>query len=447
MIKNLTAIACLAISAQISAITLSEYTDKLTQAHPFYAQLSLSEEASQINHQSAKSYSDWSAQLNVNDSYSPTTSLNSASYEVSTKKIIEETGGNLKLKHSWSDNSLTPATNLTSITYSQPLMENQGGVNDSLSADLAGIDLESKQLSLTEQSEAFLASKSKRFIDLALAQEKAETYRMNLAFSVQQLSIASEKYAQSLLTKSSLLQEQDSFVRAQQQSLQASQELSSVRQELSLLVAIDSKLMLAEFDLFQDQRVSSGDIARFVGNSRTIRQINYDRQKLKRQLISNENKLEPSLNLSVSLTSQGNSNSYFDSFANQDTSWQVGLSFMYPLGNTKELLDIRRTENLLAQLNFRQQEAELNLEQQIVSLLSRIDLLQELMGISLKQSQLANAKTLEIEAKYNDALSQKSSVIAAQKSANLTKLSYAQAAAGYQKAVIDYLSLTDQLVK
>ena len=124
----------------------------------------------------------------------------------------------------------------------------------------------------------------------------------------------------------------------------------------------------------------------------------------------------------------------------------MGVNFTYAFGNTREQLDIERTKNSLAQLDSRRRESETNLAQQINAQISRIDLLQELTQISLELSLLANDKAAEAQKQYNNAKSQKTNVIAAQKSANTAKLSYVQAATSLQKAIIDYLSLSDQLI-
>ena len=446
MKKCFIAILCMGATAQTYALTLNEYNKILIQKHPFYSQLSLSEAANQLAHQASQLQYDWNTQISINDNYTSSGGLNSAKTEISTQKAIKGTGGNLSIKHSWNDNGLTQPTNLTSIAYSQPFLQNQSGINTSLLSDLANIDLESKKISLIEQSEKFLASKSKKFIDLMLAQEKVVVIYANTILSEQQLNIANEKHGQSVLSESSLMQEQDNYIRAKKQLLQAKQELDSMQKELAMWIGISSQLMIAEFDVFQEQAPLDKATKSLVSNSRTIQQLNLDRKKLQRQLISHENKLKPSVNLNVGLTSQGSADSYLDSFSNQSSSFEMGLNFTYPFGNSKEQLDIERTRNSLAQLNSRMQESEANLAQQINAQFSLIELLQQLMEISLEQSLLADAKANEMQAQYFDANSQKSNVLAAQKNANTAKLSYTQAAASLKKTIIDHLNLTDQLI-
>ena len=64
---------------------------------------------------------------------------------------------------------------------------------------------------------------------------------------------------------------------------------------------------------------------------------------------------------------------------------------------------------------------------------------------SLEQGQLANEKVIEEKTKYDDARGQKSLLLVAQKNANSARLSSVQAAANYQKIVIDYRAAIDQL--
>ena len=96
-------------------------------------------------------------------------------------------------------------------------------------------------------------------------------------------------------------------------------------------------------------------------------------------------------------------------------------------------------------MDAQRRETELNLEQQINYLLAQIDLLSELVEISLEQGELANEKVVEEKIKYDDARGQKSLLIAAQKNANLARLTNIQTAASYQKIIIDYRAAVDQL--
>ena len=449
-------IFCLFLSSNVVAITVEEFSAKLMQTHPFFLQLSLSEKVSLVDQKIARTYTDWNIQMGANESFTAGDDISSrlykdlytTSYEVSALRKIPNSGANLNLKHSWNRNdkdSTVLNTNIFSVDYVQPLLQNKDGLNDRLAVDVAEIDLLAKQVNLLEQAESFLASKLTKLIDLALKQELEKLYMFQLELSKQQLDLAEGKFSNSLIDKSSLLQEKDIYVKANQQWLQSSRELNILRQELASLIDVRESEMVVEFDLFEEQQIIRVDPAVFVNNSRSIQKFDFDKSKLKRQLETYENKTMPNVNLNMGFASQAEDDKYFSSFGNRDFSWNIGVDVSYPLGVRKESLDVERTEISIAQLDAQRRETEINSEQQISYLLAQIDLLSELVEISLEQGELANEKVIEEKIKYEDARGQKSLLIAAQKNANLARLTNIQTAASYQKIIIDYRAAVDQL--
>ena len=456
MWNRIACVFCLFLSTNVIAITAEEFSAKLMQTHPYFLQLSLSEKVSLVDQKIARTYADWNIQMGVNESFSAGDDISSrlykdlytTSYEVSAHRKIANSGANLNLKHSWSRNdkdSTVLNTNVFSLDYVKPLLQNQNGLNDRLAVDIADIDLLAKQVSLLEQAESFLASKLTKLVDLALKQELEQLYMFQLELSKQQLDLAEEKFSNSLIDKSSLLQEKDTYVKANQQWLQSSRELSILRQELASLINVKESEMVVEFDLFKEQSIMRVEPAVFVKNSRSMQKFDFDKSKLQRRLETYENKTMPSVNLNMGIASQAEDDKYFSSFGNRDFSWNIGVDVSYPLGVRKESLDVERTEISIAQLDAQRRETEINLEQQVSYLLAQIDLLAELVDISLEQGELANEKVIEEKTKYDNARGQKSLLIAAQKNANLARLSNVQTAASYQKIIIDYRAATDQL--
>ena len=456
MWNRIVCVCCLFLSANVIAITSEEFSAKLMQTHPFFLQLSLSEKVSLVDQKIARTYTDWNIQMGANESFSAGDDIASriyedlftTSYEFSASKKIANSGANLNLKHSWNrtdKDSTKLNTNVFSIDYVTPLLQNKNGLNDRLAVDVADIDSLGKQVSLLEEAESFLASKLTKLVDLALKQEIEQLYMFQLELSKQQLDLAEEKFSNSLIDKTSFLQEKDTYVKANQQWLQSSRELIILRQELASLINVQEAEMVVEFDLFKEQSVMRVNPAVFVKNSRSIQKFDFDKSKLQRQLETYENKTIPSVNLNMGIDSQAEDDKYFSSFGNRDFSWNIGVDISYPLGVRKESLDVERAEISIAQLDAQRRETEINSEQQINYLLAQIDLLSDLVDISLEQGELANEKVIEEKTKYEDARGQKSLLIAAQKNANLARLSNVQAAANYQKIIIDYRAVTDQL--
>ena len=456
MMNRIVCFFCLFLSTNVIAITAEEFSAKLMQTHPFFLQLSLSEKGSLVDQKAARTYTDWNIQMGADESFSSGDDISSrlysdlftTSYDITASKKIANSGANLNLIHSWNrtdKDSTILNTNVFSLDYVTPLLQNKDGLNDRLAVDVADIDLLTNQVNLLEEAESFLASKLTKFVDLSLKQELEQLYMFQLELSKQQLELAEEKFSNSLIDKSNLLQEKDIYVKANQQWLQSSRELNILRQELASLIDVKESEMVIEFDLFKEQSIIRVKPDVFVKESRLIQKFDLDKSKLQRQLETYENKTMPSVNLIMGFATQAEDDKYFNSFGNRDFSWNIGVDVAYPLGVRKESLDVERAEISIAQLGAQRRETEINSEQQISYLLAQIDLLYELFEISLEQGELANQKVLEEKAKYDDARGQKSLLIAAQKNANLARLTNVQTAASYQKIIIDYRAATDQL--
>ncbi|SVE52089.1 uncharacterized protein METZ01_LOCUS504943, partial [marine metagenome] len=215
MLKRFTVLVFIFFTVNANAITLNEFSAKLIETHPFFVQLSLSEKTSLLDQKASLTYSDWNIKAGASESFSSgeDTStrlykdLYSTSYEVSAGRKIENSGANLNLKHSLTrddkDSSATHS-NVFSIDYIRPLLQNKDGINDRLTLDIASLDLIAKKVNLEEQAENFLASKLSKFVDLALKQEIVKIHKRELDLSKQQLDLTEGKYKNSLIDKSNL---------------------------------------------------------------------------------------------------------------------------------------------------------------------------------------------------------------------------------------------------
>ena len=446
----------LLMSLNANAMTLNEFSERLVETHPYFVQLSLSEKTSLLDQKSSLTYSDWNIKAGASETFTggeDTSSriykdLYSTKYEVSANRKVENSGASVNLKHSLTRNdkdSNASHANLLAIDYVRPLLQNKDGLNDRLASDLASLDFIAKQVSLEEQAETFLASKLSKFIDLAVKQEIVKNHKISLDLSKQQLDLDEEKFKNSLIDKSVLIQQKDSYVKAKQQLLQSSKELIIERRELANLIGSKESDMIVDLDLYEVHNLTEIDPRSFVNDSRSILKYDFDKARLQRQLVTFENKTMPSINLNLGLSSLGENDKYFGSFGNRDYSWNVGVDISYPLGSRKQLIDVERAEISIDTIDAKKNEAEITNIHQINYLLAQVDLLSELVVLYLEQGSLAEEMVIEEQIKFSEARGQKSLVIAAKRNANLANLTYLQAAGTYQKIVIDYKAAIDQL--
>ena len=445
----------LLMSLNANTMTLNEFSERLVETHPYFVQLSLSEKTSLLDQKSSLTYSDWNIKAGASESFTggEDTSilyddLYTTKYEVSANRKVENSGASVNLKHSLTRNdkdSDASHSNLLAFDYVRPLLQNKDGLNDRLASDLASLDLIAKQVSLEEQAETFLASKLSKFIDLAVKQEIVKNHKISLDLSKQQLELDEEKFKNSLIDKSALIQQKDSYVKAKQQLLQSSKELIIERRELANLIGSKESDMIVDLDLYEVHNLTEIDPRSFVNDSRSILKYDFDKARLQRQLVTFENKTMPSINLNLGLSSLGENDKYFGSFGNRDYSWNVGVDISYPLGSRKQLIDVERAEISIDTIDAKKNEAEITNIHQINYLLAQVDLLSELVVLYLEQGSLAEEMVIEEQIKFSEARGQKSLVIAAKRNANLANLTYLQAAGTYQKIVIDYKAAIDQL--
>ncbi|MDC0492168.1 TolC family protein [Candidatus Pseudothioglobus singularis] len=444
------------LSSSSSAITLDEFSQQLVENHPYFVQLSLSEKTSLINQKSLSTYTDWNIKAGVSETYTGGDEvasrlydgLYSTKYDIGATRKVSHSGASVNLKHSLTRNdkdSNSTHSNLFSIDYVRPLLQNKDGLNDKLNLDLASIDLLAKKISLEEQAENFLASKLSKFVDLAVKQEVVKNHKIALNLSNEQLQLAEDKFKNSLIDITVLIQEKDNYVKARQQSLQSNKELIIERRELADLIGASESEMIVEMDLFKKQALSDVKPREFVKSSRAIQKFDFDKAKLQRELESLENKKMPNLNLNLGLSSLGENDKVFSSFGNRNYSWNVGVDISYPLGSRKELLAVENTEIKMSDTDAKKREAEIDSLQHINYLLAQVDLLTELVALYLEQGALAEEKVIEEQIKYSEARGQKSLVLAAKTSSNRANLTYLQAAGTYQKIIIDYKAAIDQL--
>ncbi len=446
----------ISLSVNVNAITLDEFSESLVESHPHFIQLSLSEKSSLLNQKSLSTYTDWNIIAGVSETFTGGedvasrlyNDLYSTNYQIGATRKIENSGASVNLTHSLTRNSKdnkSTHSNLLSVDYIRPLLQNKDGLNDRLNLDLASIDLMAKKVSLEEQAENFLASKLSKFIDLALKQEIVKNHKVALDLAKQQLDLTEDKFKNSLVDVTVLIQEKDKFVKAKQQSLQSNKELIIERRELADLIGVKESDMIIEMNLFEEHELDNISPREFVKNSRVMQQYDFDKAKLQRELETNENKTMPNVNLNLGLSSLGENDKYFGSFGNRDYSWNIGVDISYPLGSRKELIAVENTEIKMSDIDAKKEEAEINSVQQINYLLAQVDLLSELVDLYLEQGALAEEKVIEEQIKFSEARGEKSLVLAAKISANQANLTYLQAAGTYQKIIIDYKAATDQL--
>ena len=148
--RTILAALTVSLSLNVSAITLDEFSERLVESHPYFVQLSLAEKTSLLNQKSLSTYADWNIKAGASETFTGGEDVASrlykdlyaTKYEIGATRKVENSGASINLKHSLTRNdkdSNATHSNLFSVDYVRPMLQNKDGLNDRLNLDLASM--------------------------------------------------------------------------------------------------------------------------------------------------------------------------------------------------------------------------------------------------------------------------------------------------------------------
>lgn len=431
-----------------SALTTTEFITQLKN-HPFFQTQQLSKELKNLDLKASKANRDWQIGVDSNYQNSDLNNLNSTNIQQNTKSLgitagkkIISSGGDLSLKHIWTQRNGSD-NNITSIDYIHPLLKNKYGINDRLNNDLAVLAVALEKLNIAEKTEDFIRENFSKFIDLAYfeAQKTINQKRLNLA--VAELKLVKAKYAASVVDKADVLVAEDAHQNATQQWLQAKQDLLLGQHELAIILGLEVKNIKAEFDLFKTYNLTSINLSKKLNQGRVLTTFKLNHKILKRRLKSAENNTNAKLDLRLNISSEDDNNA---NSKNQNPAYKIGLGFSYPLGNTKNKTAADRISTEILQLKTSKRETFLRLLSSAKITREKIHSLLEILKSNKQQIKIAKARTSEQRQQYLDGNGQASFVINAQNNQQNAELGHARTGRQYQKTVLEFRSIIDELL-
>ena len=123
----------------------------------------------------------------------------------------------------------------------------------------------------------------------------------------------------------------------------------------------------------------------------------------------------------------------------------LGLQLSFPIGYTAAQSHIQRTDLEATQLEARRDEVILELSSAIANVHTQITELAEVLRLNQEQIESAQRKTNEEQRLYNQGRGQLTFVIQSRDSEQRARLTYAANALTYQKLLLQYRALMDQL--
>jgi len=464
------------LEAQV--ITLPELVESVQKTHPFFVKESLSSEIELKLQDGYLGTQDWvirsspyyTYQEPVSSGLGVPSKLHNIGADIAIEKVIWKTGGRFSLSWSTSYNDQTLAdivipmptgdivipvgpssfyTNKAYLTYTQPLMQNLGGRIDKLNYELSAYTVDILNLQAQENKEQFILDIADTFLDWVLLVEQQRITNERMELSQEQLQQIKRKRAAYLVDKVDVLRAEDAIRIAEQSIVLIESQLEAKRAALAVLVQSEQLYNdQPAFELYGLDTLPEPDeaVAAMKENSKILKALRTRREQLTHLIEGYEEMKRPQLYLSIGAGLQGGHEEFSESFELEKPDVLIALDLRYPLGNRKARADVSKTELEYKQLAEEIRNIELEFEAGIRNLLIVIRKMEEVLKLNEEQIESAQARTTEEIKLYDQGRNLLAIVIQSRDNEEQAKLTYAQNAATYQKLILRYRALMDELL-
>jgi outer membrane protein TolC len=219
--------------------------------------------------------------------------------------------------------------------------------------------------------------------------------------------------------------------------------------ELAVLL-IDDRIydLTPEFDLYRrvEMLPLSEEVKKLKVSSRAISSLNtgIERRNLSTKAFRESEK--PDLSLVTSLNLKEADDDFGNSLGTDRPDLSIGLNFRYPLGNRAARAEVRRSKLQIVQLTREKEEVEISLVSNLTSLYIQIVELVKVLDLNREQIASAQERTVEELRLYNQGRVELTFVIQSRDNEENAKLTYAENALTYQKLLVRYRALMDELL-
>ena len=142
----------------------------------------------------------------------------------------------------------------------------------------------------------------------------------------------------------------------------------------------------------------------------------------------------------------GNTN-FQDSLNYKNNNASIALQYSRPLSDAITIAQVKQQQQELTQFELDEEQAILDLESEILRLHTLISEYKKILTINLNQIMISQKQAEAEEALYKQGRTSLDMVIQSQDNVLNAKLNFANLSATYQKLVIGYQALTDELLE
>ncbi len=462
---HLIGLFALASSSYSQTITREDFLDRLKQVHPIFEKEELTPRIESEERSSLRGAEDWNIFSSVNLSHEePAIAIagpeetDAISFEGGFDRAFWKTGGRLSASYSSFRASLeidplfrVPDLfyqNQLTVTYTHPLMRNKSGLLDRLQHDLKQYDIDFSEVRSFENREDFLAGIAQQFLDWVFLEEQERIIQERLRLSEEEYERTKKKREAHLVDQADVIRAEDAVRFWKQNQMLIESQRKSLQAELAVLSKNNELYnMSPEFPLYEPVELAPLDDAITVlkEQSRLIRALDIRLKQLGHSRLGLENTLKPDLSLVARFNIKEAALDFPGSLKMEKPDAMVGLLFSVPLGNRTIKHQITKTDLQVKQLEKELENVTLSLVAALTEVHIQISELEKVLALNKEQIVSARERTEEELKLYNQGRGELTFVIQSRDNEQNAKLTYASNALMYQKLVVVYQSLTDQL--
>ena len=454
-------------SESLQTVTLTEFLSQLKNEHPLFTKENLTAEIFRTRQQSLAGAQDWNLVSSVGYfsdqpviSFASPSKTSGTSFSGGLEKTFWGTGGRLSTTITTTSLKFAlpmgfdaiPSDNYQSemaLTYIHPLMKNRKGFLDRLQYNLMQFDIDATEINALENEENFLTESANKFLNWVFLVEQRNIIEERLNLSRTELERTERKRKANLVEKVDLIRAGDAVRIAEQNLFLSESRLKGLKAELAVLTQqddYDNTTPLYELYNTETLPLLEEVRANIESDSRIVRMLNIRIQQLNLVRRGFKETAKPNLGLVAQLSKKELNESLSGSFGLEKTDVLIALQFSIPLGNKTAKSNISQTDVQISQLQSQIREVVIGLTSIISNLHTQMTEMEKVLRLNVEQINSSREKTDEELKLYNQGRGDLTFVIQSRDNEQNAKMLYAVNALTYHSLLIQYRSLTDQLL-
>jgi len=465
--------------ANAQTVTLDDFFQQVQANHPFFKKEALSSDIERKEQERFLGDQDWIIRSNPyyaheenakSGSFFPD-EVDKAGINAAIERTYWKTGGQLSFAYDYTktdqdaDDIVIPFNGLSATipgdsgifhenaftaTYSQPLLQNRGGILSRLNYELQGFNITGTDLVVIENQENFLLDVGDRFLDWVLLTEQRSILYKRLELAKEEWERMRKKRKQNLVDEVDVIRARDAVLSAEQNVLSVEAGWKAKKAELTTIAQYEKQEDFnPQYDLYSLVALPAVEnaIGQLKQASRVLNVFKVRIRQLehrKRGLIEQS---KPQLDFNISGGLKSGDEHYGESYDYDKPQFLASLSFSYPLGNTTARADILKTELQKDQVREDMKSVGLELESSLKNLMTQIKELEKVLAINKEQVMVAKERTKAELYRYNQGRIELTFVIQSRDNEQNVQLIHAKNGVVYHKLVLRYRALMDSLLE